>query len=159
MPSPSQRFALVVLTNGQGGGSAAATAALDTALAQFPALAPLAGKLGLTHALMAPPDAPTVTLPADKVAEYAGRYADPGLVLTFTVKGEGLEGSSEMIEQPGAWQPALQPPAPPPAPVAFLAEDMGVSNGGRVPFVRNADGRVQWVSSGLRLIPRVDAGA
>jgi hypothetical protein len=156
---PDQHFALVVLTNGQGGGSAAATAALDAALAQFPTLAPLAGTLGLTHALMAPPEAPTVTLPADQVTEYAGRYADPGLVLTFTMKGEGLEGSTEQLAQPGTFLPALQPPTAPPAAVAFLAEDMAVSNGARVPFVRNADGRVQWVSSGLRLIPRADAGA
>jgi CubicO group peptidase (beta-lactamase class C family) len=154
---PDQRFALVVLTNGQSGGSAAAAAALDAALGQVPALAPLADTLGLTHALMAPPDAPTVTLPADTVAEYAGRYADPGLVLTFTVQGTGLEGAVAQIAQPGAFLPALQPPLPPPAPVAFLAKDIGVSNGARLPFVRDAAGRVQWVSSGLRLIPRADS--
>jgi hypothetical protein len=72
-------------------------------------------------------------------------------------KGEGLEGSTEMIDQPGSWQPALQPPAAPPAPVAFLAKDMGVSNGARLPFVRDAEGRVRWVSAGLRIVPRVDA--
>jgi hypothetical protein len=62
---PAQQFALIVLTNGQGGGSLAATAALDAALAQFPALTPLVGKLGLTHALLAQAGAPTVTLSAD----------------------------------------------------------------------------------------------
>ena len=41
----------------------------------------------------------------------------------------------------------------------FLAEDMAVVNGSRVPFVRDAEGRVQWVSAGLRLVPRVDAVA
>lgn len=45
---PEQEFALVVLTNGQGGGALAAMAVLDAALAQIPALAPLAGRLGLT---------------------------------------------------------------------------------------------------------------
>ena len=58
---PAQQFALIVLTNGQGGGSLAAMAALDAALAQFEALTPLVGKLGLTHALLAPASAPTVT--------------------------------------------------------------------------------------------------
>jgi hypothetical protein len=33
---------------------------------------------------------------------------------------------------------------------------MAVVNGARLPFVRDADGRVQWVASGLRLIPRAD---
>ena len=85
-------------------------------------------------------------LSPEELAEYAGRYADPGMVITFTAKSEGLEGSTEMLDQPGAWQPALRPPAAPPAPVAFLAKDMGVSNGGRLPFVRDVEGRVQWVS-------------
>jgi hypothetical protein len=151
---PEAGFVLVVLTNGQGGGSLAATAALDAALAQFPDLAPLAGKIGLLPALVAPPDAPTVTLPADQVAEYAGRYADPGSVITFTQESEGLEVLSEPIVQPGAWTQAIQPPAAPPVQVAFLEKDVAVANRSRLPFVRDADGHVQWVSSGLRLIPR-----
>ena len=44
-------------------------------------------------------------------------------------------------------------------PVAFLAKDMGVANGGRMPFVLDVEGRVVWVSAGLRLVPRVDADA
>ena len=156
---PEQRFVLVVLTNGQGGGGPTAMATLDAALAQVPALAPLAGKIGLGPALIAPPDAPTVTLPADEVAAYAGRYADPGQVLTFAMKSEGLELTVEQIDQPGSWQPAILPPTAPPVPVAFLAEDMAVVNGVRLPFVRDPDGRVGWVASGLRLVPRVDADA
>ncbi|MGH2618856.1 MAG: serine hydrolase domain-containing protein, partial [Thermomicrobiales bacterium] len=136
---PEQDFALVVLTNGQGGGSLAATAALDAAFGQFPALAPLAGKIGLTHALMAPADAPTVDLPPEQVAGYAGRYADLGQALTFAQTGEELELTIELIEQPGAWQAAINPPPPQPAVVAFLAEDMAVANGQRLPFVHDAE--------------------
>jgi hypothetical protein len=152
---PEQRFALVVLTNGQGGGALVATAALDAALSQFPALAPLAGTIGLGHTLLVPPDAPTVTLSADAVAEYAGRYADPAQVITFTPHGEGLELSAEQVFQPGTFQPAIQPPKPPPVPGAFLAEDVFVANRQRLTFVRDADGRVRWVAAGLRLVPRV----
>jgi hypothetical protein len=71
---PTQPFALIVLTNGQFGGSLAATAALDAAPAQFAALTPLVGKLGLDTALLAPAGAPTVTLSADDFNAYAGRY-------------------------------------------------------------------------------------
>jgi hypothetical protein len=156
---PEQRFALVILTNGQGGGGPAATAALDAALSQFPALAPLAGTIGLGHLFPAPVEAPVMTLTADDLAEYAGRYADPSQILTITAKAEGLEGSTEFLNQPGAWQPAIWPPTAPPAPVTFLAKDLGVSNGARLPFVRDAEGRVGWVSAGLRLVPRVDADA
>jgi len=134
-------------------------AALNAALTQFPALAPLSGQIGITQTLIVPADAPTVTLPAEEVAAYAGRYADPGQVLTFAQTDEGLELTIELIEQPGAWLPSFQPPPPPPAAVAFLGEDMAVANGARLPFVRDAAGRVQWVSSGLRLVPRVAAEA
>jgi CubicO group peptidase (beta-lactamase class C family) len=154
---PEQRFVMVVLTNGQSGGSLAAVAALNAALTQFPALASLTGQIGITQSLIVPADAPTVTLTADEVAAYAGRYTDPGMDITLVAKGEGLEGSTRMIDQSGSWQPALRPPAAPSMPVAFLARDMGVSNGQRVPFVRDTEDRVGWVSVGLRLVPRVDA--
>ena len=40
-----------------------------------------------------------------------------------------------------------------------MARDMAMANGARLPFVRDADDRVGWVSSGLRLVPRVEAYA
>ena len=146
---PAQQFALIVLTNGQGGGTLAASAALDAALAQFPALTPFVGKVGIAHALLAPAGAPTVTLSADDQAAYAGRYADLGQVLTFTRSAEGLTVDGEHLDQPGSWQSPIPAPAPPPqgAPVTFLAKDMGLANGAYVPFVRDASGRVQWVST------------
>jgi CubicO group peptidase (beta-lactamase class C family) len=151
---PAQQFALVVLTNGLGGGLLVAAAALDAALGQFPALKSLVGRLGLAHALLAPAGAPTVTLSADDLAAYAGRYADPGQVLTFTRSGDGLTVTAELLIQPGSWRPTIQPPRAPAAPVTFLAKDIALANGARIPFVRDASGRVQWVSSGLRLVPR-----
>jgi CubicO group peptidase (beta-lactamase class C family) len=153
---PEAGFVLAVLTNGQGGGSLAGTAALNAALTQFADLAPLAGKIGLLPALVAPPDAPTVTMPADQMAEYAGRYADPGQAFTFTQRDGGLEVSVEQVTQPGAWTQAIQPPTAPPVQAAFLEKDVAVANGSRLPFVRDADGQVQWVSAGLRLLPRAD---
>ena len=127
-------------------------ATLDAALAQVPALAPLAGKIGLGPALIAPPDAPTVTLPADEVAAYAGRYADPGQVLTFAMKSEGPSSRSSRSTSLGRGSRRSSSDSTT-VPVAFLAEDMAVVNGVRLPFVRDPDGQVQWVSSGLRLVP------
>jgi hypothetical protein len=40
-------------------------------------------------------------------------------------------------------------------PLTFLAKDIALVNGARIPFVRDASGRVQWVSDGARLVPRV----
>lgn len=79
----------------------------------------------------------------------------PAKVFAFTRSGDGLTVTSELLIQPGSWQPTIQPQPAPAAPVTFLAKDLAQANGARVPFVRDASGRVQWVSSGLRLVPRV----
>ena len=152
---PRQQFALVVLTNGQGGGAVATVAALDAALGQFPDMAPLVGKVGLSHAFMAPADATPIELTPEQLTDYAGRYADLGQALTVSEKDGGLEALVETIVEPGAATPTIVPPPPPPFPVAFLAEDMAVLGPALVPFVRDAEGSVAWVSFGLRLVPRV----
>jgi CubicO group peptidase (beta-lactamase class C family) len=157
---PEQRFVLVVLTNGEAGGNAAAKAALDTALAQFPALALLAGQIGLMQALSVPADAPTVALTAEELAAYAGSYADPSLRYTFAQRGNDLALTIEEFDQPGAQIAAINAPSSlEPAPVTFLAMDTAVIHGRRYPFVRDAAGRVGWVQVGLRLLPRADADA
>lgn len=156
---PEHDFALAVLTNGQGGGSLVVAAALDAALAEVPELASLLGKIGLIASLTAAADASTVDLTDVQMAEYVGRYADPGEAFTVAKTENGLELSHETIQQPGVFLPAINPPSGPPAPLAFLAEDMGIVNQARIPFIRNADGQVGWLSSGLRLIPRVSDDA
>jgi CubicO group peptidase (beta-lactamase class C family) len=156
---PEQGFALVVLTNGQGGGGLAAMAALDAALAQVPGLAPQSGKIGLLHALAVFDDAPTVDLSSAQVDEYAGLYAELGQTYTFAQTDEGLELTIEPIAEPGAWLPTIVPPPAPPAPVTFLAADMALANRLRLPFVRDPEGRVGWVAVSLRLLPRVDGNA
>jgi hypothetical protein len=104
---------------------------------------------------LAPAGAPTVTLSADDLTAYAGRYADLDEVLTVARSGDGLTVTKEQLIQPGSWQPAIQPPPGPATALTFLAKDIALVNGARMPFVRDASGRVQWVSSGARLVPRV----
>ncbi|MDQ3540574.1 MAG: beta-lactamase family protein [Chloroflexota bacterium] len=156
---PGHDVAVVVLTNGQGGGSVVAAAALNAALAGIRELAPLVGKIGLLPALLAPADTPTIDIPGAQQTEYAGRYADLGQALTFAQTDEGLEVSVETIVEPGAFLPGIMPPPSPPAPVTFLAEDVAAAGGGRLPFVRDTDDRIGWVATGLRLLPRVEEGA
>ena len=156
---PEHNVALAVLTNGQGGGNAVAAAALNTALAGIPALASLVGKVGLIPETTGPADAPAMTLLPEDLTEYVGRYADPGQALTITSTDDGLEVLVETIDQPGAFAPDIVSPPPPAIPLIFVADDLAAFGQGRLPFIRDADGRVGWVSLGLRLIPRVDEGA
>ena len=64
---------------------------------------------------------------------------------------------AEQLDQKNSWRGAIGPSPPSPTSIAFLGKDMAQSNGTRVPFVRDDAGRVGWVGSGLRLIPRTAA--
>ena len=154
---PQRRFAFVLLLNGQPG-AVAGLAALDEALARYPGLEPLSGGVGPISALLVPADTPAAGPGGQLRArreEYAGRYADPGMTETFRTAGSGLERTVEPTPEPGSWQPAIVAPPAGPAAVDFLDRDIAVSGGMRLPFVRNRDGGVGWVSDGLRLRPRV----
>ena len=154
LAAPDLGFAFVLLTNSTGG-TLTAMEVLDAALAAYPGLGAISGKAGLTHTFLAPPDAPKADLSPDELAEYAGTYADPGTVFTVENKDGSLQIGAESIEQPGTWQPAISPAPSPPTTLSFLSKDEGVLNGiSRVPFVRNSDGKIGWIGSGGRLIPR-----
>ena len=153
---PEYGFAIAVLTNGQPG-SAAAFAAVNAAVSQVPELAPLAGKLGLVPALVTPAEATPLNVPATELAEYAGRYANPDTTIDVTVQGEGLEFASTVTSEPDAWHPVLLPPAAHPGQLSLIEPNLaGIPGGAKVAFVRDADGRVRWVSAGLRLMPRAE---
>ena len=152
---PERGFALTLLLNGQPG-ALAEIVALDEALARYPGLERLSGQVGLTRASLAPEGAPTVALTPEQLAEYAGRYVDPGQAATVRLTANGLEQTVEMTPEPGSYQPAIGPPPAGPEPIAFLAPDSAVTGPVRLPFVRNAIGGVGWVASGFRLRPRTD---
>lgn len=153
---PEYDFAITVLTNGQPG-SAVALAAVNAAVNQIPELAAMAGKLGLDPELRTPADADPLPLTAEELGEYAGLYANLDASLTVTVKDEVLEFAATPTPSPGSWQPVLMPPVAQPAAMALVAPDVaGIPGGPKIPFQRDADGRVGWVASGLRLIPRVE---
>jgi hypothetical protein len=90
-----------------------------------------------------------------KLAEYAGHYTAPGLSYRIALRDDALEITDEPTGPTDTVQSAIQPlPATEPAPIAFLAEDEALLGGGRLPFVRNDDGQVGWLSTGARLVPR-----
>jgi CubicO group peptidase (beta-lactamase class C family) len=157
---PEQRFAFTMLTN-SALGRQVAVAALDAALASYPGLASLSGTIGIIQAETADPGTPTVSLPAEQLAEYAGRYATPVQAFDFTPTESGLEVTQVQFTLPDQWQPDIPAPAetgdPPSEAVTFAAPDEALALGLRLPFVRDASGRVGWVGVGLRLQPRQDA--
>jgi CubicO group peptidase (beta-lactamase class C family) len=155
---PQRQFAFVLFVNNLFSGPAVELEVLDAALASYPGLAELAGKIGFTRSVVAPPDAPTVTLSEAEAADYAGRYQDPGLVMTFVGSNGRLEATVEHLDEKNSLgDGAIGPSQPPPTSIAFLGKDMAVSQGTRVPFVRDDAGRVGWVENGFRLVPHTAA--
>jgi len=155
---PQRQFAFVLFVNNLFSGPALELEVLDAALASYPGLAELAGKIGFTRSVVAPPDAPTVTLSEAEAADYAGRYQDPGLVMTFVGSNGRLEATVEHLDEKNSLgDGAIGPSPPPPTSIAFLGKDMAVIQGTRVPFVRDDAGRVGWVENGFRLVPHTAA--
>lgn len=153
---PEHNLAFVLLTNGSGG-ALTALEIVDIVLATYPGLSGLVGKLGLNRVGLAPADTATVDLPQDVLDEYAGHYADLASDYQVTVQDSGLLVQVKTSEEPGTLQPAIAPSPAPDFPVRFEAKDAGLAGGVlRMPFVRDDEGKVGWLSSGLRLIPRVD---
>ena len=108
---PEQRFALVLLTNSLTGAVATELATIDAAMRAHPGLVPLAGRAGLSRATMAPAGTPTITFPASELAAYSGRFADPGTVIDFSVRGDELFALPKTIVMPNSMQPAIAPAA------------------------------------------------
>ncbi|MGC4107584.1 MAG: serine hydrolase [Thermomicrobiales bacterium] len=154
---PELDIAFVMFTNSSSG-AGAALQAVEAMVATYPGLSGLAGKVGLNNASLVTPGTPTVDLPAEALDEYVGRYADAGGAFTIAREGDGLAIGFASIAEPGALLTAITPPvSTATAPLAFTEKDAGVLRGiARIPFVRDDAGKVGWIASGLRLIPRVE---
>ena len=152
---PERQFAIVLFVSNVMSGVPVEVEVLDQALASYPGLGELAGTMGFSRALLAPRDVSTVPLSAAEMAEYAGLYGDPARVITIESSDDGMQTTVRRLEQENSWEPAIAPPLPPPTTITFLETDMAQSRGARLPFVRDDAGRVGWVESGFRLVPRI----
>jgi CubicO group peptidase (beta-lactamase class C family) len=152
---PEHGFAFAIVANSSAAGPTASDV-IQAALASYPGLESLAGKVGILRAFIAPVDVPTVELPPEKLAEYAGSYVAPGISYSVALRDGALEFADEPVGETDTLQSAIQPMSTGPAPVTFLAEDEAILGGARLPFVRDSAGRVAWLSIGARLIPRSD---
>jgi CubicO group peptidase (beta-lactamase class C family) len=143
--APERGFAYVALTNHQWGGPVAERA-FDEATDAY---------LGFRE-----PELAAIDMPPERLREYLGRYqsrlADAELVETEA----GLEFRYELKGGfPTPDTPA--PPNPPPDPIAFASEDEvfvpdGPFKGDRALFLRNPEGRIEWLRLGGRLYAPVD---
>jgi CubicO group peptidase (beta-lactamase class C family) len=167
---PDRGFAFSLLANSQPGGALLGSAAQNVAAMQY---------LGIGgQPATPPPGAPTataaqsaltktITVPPDKLAQYAGRYTVPTETIVLRVEGDGLTATGE----PGTRQDQIKTAVhtsteetPQAGTMVFIAPDIGLVTGannsaGAVPviFVRKPGGDIGWLSLNLTLVPRVSA--
>jgi len=151
---PDRSFAITMLANAEPGGWQAFQSVAAEAFAQY--LGSSAGAAaGAIGALIVAPGTPEISLPADRLAEYVGRYRQPRLNMDVRSDGNRLLLSVELIEIPNEVRRGSEPP--PPAvdlPLSFVGEDAALLGPMRLPFVRRPNGTVGWVANNLRLIPQ-----
>jgi CubicO group peptidase (beta-lactamase class C family) len=141
---PSERLALVVLTNSVRG----------ERLHRDVRRAVAEQYLGTTVA-----DPPILPAPAPELEEYVGRYSRPFMDVVVTRDGDRL--MVQTIQKQGFPAPSSPvPPPPPPAPYALYQKDrlvgLGPVAGDRAEFLRCADGTVGWIRVRGRVAPRVE---
>ena len=156
---PEQRLVVALLLNV--GGSSLEPAVLNAVAKTYPGLAAYEGVLGLTQSFTVPAKAKPVTLSDAEIEAYVGTYGDPIGTLTLTrggPQGAPLRASKETKEVKNSYVVSIIPEAltpPPEIGVAFLGKDQGVANGvERMSFIRDNQGRVNWLATGLRAISR-----
>lgn len=139
--APEAGFAIAILTNHSPEGNAL-----------MREVSRLASKLylGVEERDPAPFDVST-----ERLAEYAGVYANPWAEIELRIEGGRLvDHTTFKAGFPTKDTPPLPPP--PPAPLAFFEADQvfateGPFKGRRADFVRGADGSIAWFRSGGRL--------
>lgn len=152
--APSRGFALVLLTNSLGG-SATELPVLNQALQEYLGLGLEASRGGLNPASTLPTGTQTVSVPPDRLAQYAGRYSTPDMTYLLRVENGRLLLTIVVGSPPDQVKTNLPEPAVKDYPLTFVAEDLALLGSGLVSFVRKPQGEVGWFASGLRLTPKI----
>ena len=105
--APEQGFALILLTNIETGGGGADPVVLTTAGQEYLGLGEEAAQIGMTDGPNFAPDAESLTLAAEELAAYAGRYATPDLAVILRVENGQLLLSIENPPVPDLIHPAI----------------------------------------------------
>jgi hypothetical protein len=147
-------FALVLLTNAEPAGGLAELAAFNEAAQRYLGLGLESARAGFVASLSAPAGTPTVTVPAEDLKEYAGRYSAPDAAYVLRAGNGGLLLTAEQTFVPGQIMSSIAPPVAHDAPVPFIAADLARIDTAVLPFVRKPNGSIGWIDVGLRLVPR-----
>jgi CubicO group peptidase (beta-lactamase class C family) len=153
MFAPWRGFALVLFVNAEPA-DLVEVAVVNEAVQRYLGLSQVGAQAGFSAALGAPTGTPTVVVPADELAQYAGRYSAPDTAYVLRVENGRLRITVEQTLVPEQIMSSIAPPPGQDVPVSFLATDLGFVEHVVVPFVRKPNGHLGWIQIGLRLQPR-----
>jgi hypothetical protein len=148
-------FAFILLTNAEPAGGLVELAVFNEAAQRYLGLGLDSARAGFVASLTAPAGTPTVTVPAEDLAGYAGRYSAPGISYVLRAENNGLLLTAEQTFAPEQIMSSIAPSVVRDAPVHFIAHDLARIDTAMLPFVRKTNGSIGWIDLGLRLVPGI----
>ena len=157
--APDQGFAMVLLTNAEPGGGAAASAANVVAARAYLGMDEAAALVGVGAGSSFASDTSPLDLSAAELAEYTGRFETPIDATILRVDGDQLLISLETKEMDGYVREAILSDEVTDYPVSVISGDrLAIGSSMVASFIRRPDGKIGWIRLSVRTMPRVDAG-
>jgi hypothetical protein len=145
--APDKGFALVLLTNAEPGGGAAANAALAAAARAYLGMTDEAALVGVQGGSSFASDTTPLDLSPAELAEYAGRFETQLLISVDTKEMDGYVREDAL------------PDAVIDYPVTVISGDcLAIGSSMVASFIRRPDGEIGWIRASVRTMPRVSAG-
>ena len=158
MIAPDEGFAIIMLSNIETGGGGADPAVLQTAAKKYLGFGEEAVQLGMSGGPIYTPDPEPLMLSEEQLAEYAGRYGTPDLVLTLRVEKGQLLVTFENPEVPDLIHGAVVAPPNKDVPLSVVSgERLVIGDYQLGAIVRKPDASIGWLRLNILTLPRLGA--
>jgi hypothetical protein len=157
--APDKGFALVLLTNAEPGGGAAAGAALTAAARAYLGMDEDAARVGVGAGVSFASDTTPLELSSAELEEYAGRFETPIDAMSLRVDGDQLLITVETKEMAGYVREDILAEEVTDYPISVIGGDrLAIGSNMVASFIRRPNGEIGWIRASVRTMPRVDAG-
>ncbi len=156
--APDHGFALVLLTNAEPGGGAAAHTVLTAAARAYLGMDEDAALVGVSGGSSFASDTTPLQLSSSELSEYAGRFETPVDAISLRVEDNQLLITLEAKELAGYVSEGVPTDPVIDYPVSVISGDrLALGSSMVASFIRQPDGEIGWVRASVRTSPRVSA--
>jgi len=154
--APDEGFALVLLTNAEPGGGAAAKAALTAAAWVYLGMEEDPARVGVLAGSSFASDTTPLELSSAELAAYAGRFETPIDAISLRVDGDRLLISVEMKEMAEYVREDILADEVTDYPISVISGDrLTIGSSMVASFIRRPDGEIGWILASVLTMPRV----